>query len=187
MDATHSKYLVAGIASLGVAAICFLTGWLLFAPGHAPASAPAQFNPPPDPTPPTLAVAPPDSAKPARTHKYNLTIETTADWSTIRLVAGQFVQGDGQALNSVEISSDNPAQITHFTYAPTEIDARQVQFATARIVIKAVVESADPVLQVRIGHGDNGAVKISSPADSFTNDQRLGDGQNFVLGSLRLE
>ena len=182
MDAAQSKKLGIGVLCLVLVAVCFSAGFLLFPPGP---SAPVAATPPAADVPVTLAVAPPDAPP---TRKYNVTIETNADWSRAILSDGKFTSGDGGAgLNVIEMTSESPEQVNHFLYSPGEVAVTQKQFATARIVIKAVVETAEPRLEFRLGHGDNGSISISSPVDSFTNDKTLGDGQNFVVGTIRLE
>jgi hypothetical protein len=140
----------------------------------------------------TVAVSemPPDPPAPApvASHKYNVTIETTADWSRVILLEGAFVTGEvRKGFNNVELSSEEPPQVRRFVYSPEEVLINQKQFAQARIMVKGVVETSRPVVEVRLGHGDNGVLKISSPVDSFTADQILGDGVNFMMGTLRLE
>ena len=164
-------------------AVCFSAGFLLFPPAPSPGSQTAPAAEPPG----QLVVAPPEAGH-APTRKYNVTIETTADWSRAILTDGKFTTGDGAAeLNSIELRSKSPEQVNHFVYAPGEVAVNQKSWGTAHIVIKGVVEAAGPMLEFRLGHGDNGKITISSPVDSFTNDQTLGDGQNFVAGAIRLE
>jgi len=173
-----------GAMCLVLVALCFSAGFLLFPPARPSATGPAAAAPE---APAPLVVAPPEAAKPA-THKYNITIETTADWSRAILHGGTFTSADaGTEFNAIEMISEAPEQAGHFVYSPGEVSVNQIPFAHARIVIKGVVESELPTLEVRLGHGDNGYIIIRSPIDSFINDRTLGDGQNFVTGSIRLE
>ena len=175
--------LLIGTASLGIVVTCFLTSWLLFAAPHFPA--PAQFTLPPDP-PAALTVVPPDPVPPPPTRKYAITIETTADWSRAIMNDGAVFTMDA-GLNPVELRSDTPQQVDHFLYSPKEVAINQKQFTNARIVVTGVVETSSPILEVRLGHGSNGTIKISSPVDSFHNDRNTDNAENFAVGALRLE
>jgi len=168
---------------LVLVAVCFSAGFLLFppAPSPGPQTAPAAD------VPAQLVVAPPEAGDtPMR--KYNVTIDTTADWSRAILTDAKFTTGDGAAgLNDIDLSSESPEQVNRLVYAPGEVRVNQKPWGAAHIVIKCVVETTRPMLEFRTGHGDNGKITISSAVDSFTNDQTLGDGQNFVVGAIKLE
>jgi hypothetical protein len=172
-----------GMMGVTMVAACFMAGYLLLKP-----TTPREAAPPPSPetTIGAAAAAPAPAAE--RKRKYNVTIETNADWSRAILSNATFVTGDpGMGFSSVEMASEAPQQVGRFSYTATEVAVSQKQFATAQIVVKGVVETSETVLQVRLGHGDNGMVTISTPAESFKNDRVTGDGQNFVSGTLRLE
>jgi len=162
---------------------CFVAGYFFMTPqAGVPVVAPEA------PVSPAAADTPAASAA----HKFNVTIETTADWTRIIVADGAFVAADpgtvrAGGMNAVELTSEAPEQVTGFRYAPNEISVNQRQFAHARIVIKGVIESSQAAVEVRLGHGDNGGVKLTTPVDTFSNEQNLGDWQNFVTRTVRLE
>jgi hypothetical protein len=179
----ESSKLTLGIMGVTMAAACFLAGYLLLTPAKEHEAAPLPVTSVADTATPT-----PAPATGERPRLYNITIETNADWSRAILANATFVTGaPGMGYNDVEMTSDAPQQVGRFTYAPTEVAINQKQFATAAIVVKGVVATSDRVLQVKLGHGDNGSITIRSPADAFTNDRVTGDGENFVSGVLNLE
>ncbi len=139
---------------------------------------------PPDATVPDQAPAEPAAAG---LHRYNVSIVAAADWSRIILVDATFVSDSRPGFNPVELSSDAPETVMHFLYSADEIAIAQKPLGTSRIVVRGVIESTKPTIHVRIGHGDNGPVTITSPIDSATNDKVLGDGENFTVSTLRLE
>lgn len=183
MDARHSNILLGAMIGFAAACACFVAGWLLLVPRQSSPS-PGQFAIAAD-APAVPAATPEPDVRPA-THKYKITIETSADWSRVILSNGATFTAD-PGVSVIELNSETPEKVGHFLYSPTEIAINQIQACNARILVKGVVESSRPVLEVRTGHGDNGPITISSPVDAFTNDKNLGDGTNFVTGTVRLE
>jgi hypothetical protein len=179
-----SQKLTMGGMCVGMAAACLVAGYLVS--GSLPRKDWAVDTAGAPEVPPEVDM-PAEAPKP-ELHRYNVTIETHADWSRVILQGGAFVMGDADnGLNTVELSSEAPEQVVRFVYSAGEVAIRQKQFATARIIVTGVVETAQPVLEVRLGHGDNGAITIRTPAETFTHDKVLGDGVNFVTKTIRLE
>jgi len=163
--------------AITMTAACFVAGYLFLSPGKT------QEQAPPPPSPQTAIAA----TESERKQRYNLTIESDADWARITITNGTFITDPSSSATGLELTSQSPEQLNKFTYSANEIALIQKQWGHAKITLKCMVECADSTLQVKTGHGDNGKVTIRSANGSITNDQVTGDGNNYQTIGLRLE
>jgi hypothetical protein len=113
---------------------------------------------------------------------YDITVEATSDWSTVD-IQGQpcWMKAQNEGISFI----GNGACLGGFTVTDKRVSFNKRQYDTTPIMVTLQVVSDSPVLELLIGHGDNGYARVSSRFDSVLNHQIV-DGQNRVSFRLAL-
>jgi hypothetical protein len=121
---------------------------------------------------------------------YNIRFESTSDWFKALIQDGaEWVLPPGGTL-SVNCVGDQ--SIESVQVAPKSAGVKKKTYNIAKVTMHLYLQTTSSSLTVKLGHGDYlgnppDGVTISSPVESKTNNQVLGDGQNYVEYTLRLK